>query len=144
MMVGSPARKAGPDHLETVVAKYNVQLSFKIPKGITLEGTRSFWVRYGRLHYYDPNGVEQYIDAEQQYMSDLDFKYPDDEEIICNEEDRLVDYHWRLVRRHVLFRSTTFYWMELPAKCTTATRDKAAAESQFEAFIAKRPRVALS
>eukprot|EP00966_Prymnesium_polylepis_P215254 4985009-Prymnesium_polylepis.1 len=77
-------------------------------------------------------------------MSDLDFKYPDDEKIICNEEDRVVDYHWRLVRRHVLFRSTTFYWMELPAKCTTAARDKAAAESEFEAFIAKRPRVALS
>ena len=41
-------------------------------------------------------------------------------------------YNWRSIRRLVILRQIMFYWMELPARCTTRELDHKRARDEYE------------
>ena len=128
-------QRAGPAHSEQVIASFNVCLTFQVPRGTSLEDSPSgsWWVRYGQLHYYDADGMERVVDAEEKTLGDLtgDFKHPETCEIFCESEDRIVDYWWRLLREYVLRRQIGWYWYQLPSKGVAAKRDFTEAVNAF-------------
>ena len=143
--------RAGPAHSETVIASFDVNLAFKMPKGVSLDGSspcESWWVQYGKLHYNDLDGVERVVEAERKsfqplpfgfHFTDGDLQRPEYCEVIYDMEDRLVDYWWRLVRQHVQLRRTAWYWFQLPSRRTTAARDLTEVKEMYET-ISKRLR----
>ena len=85
----TPAKRAGPAHSETVIAKFPVWHSFKVPPGITLQDA-TYWVKYDQLHYIDADGVERVVDSDG--IEDEDFKRPEEEELVCDTEQSMEDY----------------------------------------------------
>lgn len=69
-----------PGEME-VRAMFEVWLSFRVPKGLTLRddfGEPNYWVKYGRLHIVDESGVEHIVGPEP---TDLDLKHPEEVEV---------------------------------------------------------------
>ena len=52
------------DEEEVVVATYHsIALSFNVPRGVSLQESQG-WVRYGKLHFWDPEGVIRVVPPE--------------------------------------------------------------------------------